>query len=108
MALKIRLRRMGATKQPSYRVVVAEARSPRDGRFVETLGHYNPLTESATIKIDRERLQFWLTKGARPTETVTKLLRRADAASSAAIAEPAAASEVPQAGSTEAGQNEAE
>ena len=75
MALKIRLRRMGAKKQPSYRVVVAEARSPRDGRFVESIGHYNPLTNPKTVVIDQERTKFWLAKGARPTDTVAKLLK---------------------------------
>ena len=74
--LKIRLRRMGAKKQPSYRVVVADARAPRDGAFVETIGYYNPLTDPATVHIDEERALHWLGVGAQPTETVVHLLNR--------------------------------
>jgi len=76
VSLKIRLRRTGATKQPSYRVVVAEARSPRDGKFVEVIGHYNPLTEPATIKIDQSKVDAWMSRGARPTEIVARLLQK--------------------------------
>ena len=73
--VKIRLRRMGAKKQPSYRVVVADSASPRDGRFIETIGHYNPLTDPATVHIDEERALHWLRQGAQPTEAVAKMLR---------------------------------
>lgn len=68
---------MGAKKQPFYRVVVADSRAPRDGRFIETIGHYNPLTEPATVVIDREKLTLWMSRGAQPTETVRKLVKRA-------------------------------
>lgn len=78
--IKIRLRRVGAKKQPSYRVVVAEARSPRDGRFIENIGFYNPLTDPATIQIDAEKARAWLAKGAQPSETAAKLLKRAGVA----------------------------
>ncbi len=73
--VKIRLRRVGAKKQPSYRVVVAEADCPRDGRFIETIGHYNPLTDPPTIKIDEARAIHWLRNGAQPTVPVAKMLR---------------------------------
>jgi small subunit ribosomal protein S16 len=76
MAVKLRLRRVGATKRPSYRVVVADSRAPRNGRFVETLGHYNPLTSPATIKMDAERVNHWLTRGAQPSDAVARLLRK--------------------------------
>ena len=75
MAVAIRLRRMGSTRRPSYRVVVADSRSPRDGRFIEILGHYNPLTEPPTVKIDREKVQAWISKGAQPSNTVKKLIK---------------------------------
>ena len=75
--LRIRLRRVGAKKQPRYRVVVAEARTPRDGAFVDSIGYYDPLTEPATVKIDRERALDWLSKGAQPSDTVVRLLRNA-------------------------------
>ena len=74
--LRIRLRRMGAKKQPSYRVVVAESRSPRDGRFVEAIGHYNPLTDPETVVIDAERARYWLDHGAQPSEPVARLLKK--------------------------------
>jgi small subunit ribosomal protein S16 len=73
---KIRLRRMGAKKRPSYRIVVADSRSPRDGRFIEVIGHYDPLTEPATVKINSERASYWLSVGAQPTDTVRSLLKR--------------------------------
>lgn len=76
--VKIRLRRMGAKKAPFYRVVVADSRYPRDGRFIEQLGTYNPLTEPAEIKIDAERAQEWIKTGAQPTETVKRLLKQAN------------------------------
>ena len=72
--LRIRLRRVGKKKQPSYRVVVADARSPRDGRFVDKVGFYNPLTDPPTVNIDQEKLESWIKKGAVPTESVQRLL----------------------------------
>jgi small subunit ribosomal protein S16 len=77
MAVKIRLKRMGAKKAPFYRVVVAESRSPRDGRFIEEIGTYNPLTDPAQIKIDEEKALRWLGNGAQPSDTVRDLFRRA-------------------------------
>lgn len=71
--VKIRLRRMGAKKQPTYRFVVADARSPRDGRFIEILGHYNPRTEPRTIVVNEEKAKAWLQKGAQPSDTVRRL-----------------------------------
>ena len=76
MAVKIRLRRTGAKKAPSYRVVVADSRYPRDGRFIEELGYYNPLNETATIKIDVEKAENWIKNGAQPTDTVKALLKK--------------------------------
>jgi len=75
--IKLRLRRMGAKKRPFYRIVAAEHSSPRDGRFIEILGHYDPLTEPATIKVNEERAKYWLSVGAKPSETVEGLLKRA-------------------------------
>jgi small subunit ribosomal protein S16 len=77
MAVKIRLKRMGANKKPFYRVVVADGRSPRDGRFIEEIGYYNPLKEPAEVKIDVEKAQRWLSNGAQPTDTVKKLFNNA-------------------------------
>ena len=77
MAVKIRLKRMGAKKAPFYRVVVADSRYPRDGRFIEELGHYNPTTNPVEIKIDVEKAQTWVKNGAQPTETVKSLLKKA-------------------------------
>ena len=74
--LKIRLRRTGARKKPSYRIVVAESTAPRDGKYVEIIGTYDPLTEPATIKIDGDRAKHWLGVGAQPTERVVKLMAR--------------------------------
>ena len=79
MAVKIRLRRMGAKKAPFYRVVVADSRFPRDGRFIEEIGTYNPLTEPVSVKIDAERAQYWVKNGAQPTDTVKRLLKNAGA-----------------------------
>ena len=76
MAVKIRLRRMGAKKAPFYRVVVADSRFPRNGRFIEEIGTYNPLTEPAEVKIDAEKAKKWITNGAQPTETVKSLLKK--------------------------------
>lgn len=75
MAVKLRLMRMGKTKQPTYRVVAADARSPRDGAFIEILGFYNPRSEPSEIRIDNEKALGWLRNGAQPTETVQKLLK---------------------------------
>lgn len=75
--IKLRLRRTGAKKRPSYRIVAAEHSSPRDGRFIEILGHYDPLTEPATVKVNAERAKYWLSVGAQPSETVAGLLKRA-------------------------------
>jgi len=77
MAVKIRLRRMGAKKAPFYRVVVADSRSPRDGRFIEEIGYYNPTTEPALIKIDEEKAAKWVKNGAQPSDIVKKLFNRA-------------------------------
>ena len=74
--LKIRLRRQGKKKQPHYRIVVAESRAPRDGAFVESIGHYNPLTDPEEVVVNEERLRHWIGHGAQPSETVEKLLRR--------------------------------
>ncbi len=76
MAVKIRLRRMGAKKAPFYRIVVADSRYPRDGRFIEELGYYNPLTEPVEVKIDAEKVAKWLENGAQPTDTVRALLKK--------------------------------
>jgi small subunit ribosomal protein S16 len=75
MAVRVRLTRVGSKKNPIWRVVVADQRSPRDGRFIETIGHYNPQTEPSTIRIDEERLQHWLARGAQPTGTVKQLVK---------------------------------
>ena len=79
MAVKIRLRRVGAKKAPFYRVVVADSHFARDGRFIEEIGTYDPLTEPATIKIDMERAKYWISNGAQPTDTVRGLLKKAEA-----------------------------
>ena len=78
MAVKIRLRRMGAKKAPFYRVVVADSRYPRDGRFIEEIGYYNPMTNPADLKIDAEKAQKWIANGAQPTDTVKVLLKKSD------------------------------
>jgi len=74
--LAIRLRRTGSTKRPYYRVVVADSREPRDGRFVEVLGHYDPRRDPAVVKIDAERAEYWIGKGARPSDTVRSMLKK--------------------------------
>jgi small subunit ribosomal protein S16 len=74
--VKIRLKRMGMKKAPSYRVVVADERMPRDGRFIEEIGFYNPMTEPAEVKIDAEKAQKWIKNGAQPTDTVRALLKK--------------------------------
>jgi small subunit ribosomal protein S16 len=75
MAVRLRLTRVGGKKDPIWRVVVADQRSPRDGRFIETVGQYNPQTEPSTIRLNEERIRDWLAKGAQPTPQVRKLLR---------------------------------
>lgn len=77
--VKIRLRRLGAKKKPFYRIVAADSRYPRDGRFIEELGTYNPLVKPAEITVDAERIQSWIKNGAQPTETVKALLKKAGA-----------------------------
>ena len=77
MAVRIRLTRVGAKKQPSYRVVVADARSARDSRAIETLGHYNPRTEPIEFSVDEEKAKAWLDKGAQPSDTVVRLFKQA-------------------------------
>ena len=76
--VKIRLRRMGAKKAPYYRIIVADSRSPRDGRCIEEIGTYDPLTEPATIAVDAEKAQQWIKNGAQPTDTVKALLKKAN------------------------------
>lgn len=76
MSVKIRLRRMGSKKRPFYRLVVADSRAPRDGRFIETLGYYNPCVEPADIKINGDRAAHWLSCGAQPSDTVQSLLKK--------------------------------
>ncbi len=77
--VKIRLRRMGAKKNPFYRIVVADSRSPRDGRCIEEIGYYDPLAKDEQIKVDTERAQYWIDNGAQPTDTVRGLLKKAAA-----------------------------
>ncbi|MBQ3702168.1 MAG: 30S ribosomal protein S16 [Oscillospiraceae bacterium] len=77
--VKIRLRRMGAKKAPYYRIVVADSRSPRDGRFIEEIGMYDPMAEGEKIKVDMERAKYWIANGAQPTDTVRGLLKKVEA-----------------------------
>lgn len=88
MAVKLRLTRVGKTKQPQYRIVAADSRSPRDGRFIEILGHYNPRTEPSTISIDNDKARKWLSQGAQPTDRVRKLLEISGAFSDSAAGAP--------------------
>ena len=89
MSVRVRLTRVGSKKNPIWRVVVSDQRSPRDGRFIETIGHYNPQTEPSTIVIDEERLQHWVSRGAQPTNTVKQLARaQSKSAQATAVAEP--------------------
>ncbi len=91
--IKIRLRRTGAKKKPSYRIVIADARAKRDGRFIEIVGQYYPLTEPSTIVLDGERARYWLSQGAQPTDRVAKLLKIqgvTDAAGKVVAIEPVA------------------
>lgn len=93
MAVRIRLKRMGAKKRPFYRLVVADSRSPRDGRIIETLGHYDPLTDPSTISVNAERAKVWLNQGAQPSDTARRLLQRAGVLDDAGASAPAAAGE---------------
>jgi len=93
--VKIRLRRVGAKKKPSYRLVVADVRAPRDGAFISIIGHYNPLTEPETVVIDEEKARYWLSQGAQPTDTAARLLAKAGI-----IEEPEARKEKIKAGIT--------
>jgi small subunit ribosomal protein S16 len=102
MSVRVRLTRVGSKKNPIWRVVVADQRSPRDGRFIETIGHYNPQTDPSTIRIDEERLQHWLARGAQPSGSVKQLVKAysksggaAAAVAEAAPAEPAPAEPEP-------------
>ena len=78
MAVKIRLKRMGAKKRPFYRVVIADSRSPRDGKIIEKIGTYNPMTEPSTIVLDKEKVEKWIKDGAKPTDTVKALIEKAN------------------------------
>jgi len=91
MALKIRLTRVGTTHQPHYRIVVAETRSRRDGRPTETLGTYDPRAKGETVKIDLARVDYWISKGAKPSDTLHSMIKRARRAASAPVAAPSAA-----------------
>lgn len=75
MAVKIRLKRMGSKKKPFYRIVVADSRAPRDGKFIEEIGYYNPLTEAKEVKVDSEKVAQWIKNGAKPTDTVSRLFK---------------------------------
>jgi small subunit ribosomal protein S16 len=107
MSVRVRLTRVGSKKNPIWRVVVADQRSPRDGRFIEQIGHYNPRTEPSTIVIDRERLDHWLELGAQPSNTVRKLMRAkppeagAVAAEEPETGEPEAEESAPEGASSE-------
>jgi small subunit ribosomal protein S16 len=104
--LRIRLRRVGKKKQPSYRIVVADVRAPRDGAIVEQVGHYNPLTDPPTIVLNEEKVKKWLGVGAKPSDTVVRILQRqgviARTGASVAVAEPEAAAEPETAAEPEA------
>jgi small subunit ribosomal protein S16 len=88
MSVRVRLTRVGSKKNPIWRVVVADQRSPRDGRFIETIGHYNPQTEPSTISLDEERLQHWIGLGAQPTGTVKQLMKAHAKSGAAASSDP--------------------
>jgi small subunit ribosomal protein S16 len=98
MSVRVRLTRVGSKKNPIWRVVVSDQRSPRDGRFIETIGHYNPQTDPSTIAIDEERLQHWVARGAQPTNTVKQLVKaqHKGAPAPAAVAEPEPAAAEPE------------
>lgn len=82
--VRLRLTRMGAKKRPFYRVIAADSRSPRDGRFIERLGHYDPMKDPFDLKLDLERIDYWLSQGAQPSDTVARLIERARNASTEA------------------------
>jgi small subunit ribosomal protein S16 len=88
MSVRVRLTRVGSKKNPIWRVVVADQRSPRDGRFIETIGRYNPQTDPSTIAIDEERLEHWLARGAQPTGAVKQLMKAQAKAGGPQVAEP--------------------
>ena len=90
MAVKIRLTRVGATKRPSYRVVATDSRTARDGRPLEIIGFYDPLTEPATVRLDTEKLERWISRGAKPSEVVSRLMRQAGMGADASASAPAA------------------
>jgi small subunit ribosomal protein S16 len=98
MAVRIRLKRMGSTHRPFYRIVTADSRSPRDGRFIETIGTYNPLTDPATITVKADRVQYWIGVGALPTESAQNVLRRAGILDMKGklVAQPAGVTETPE------------
>jgi small subunit ribosomal protein S16 len=108
MSVRVRLTRVGSKKNPIWRVVVADQRSPRDGRFIETIGHYNPQTEPSTIAINEERLQHWLARGAQPTGTVKQLIKAQAQGGGAAQAAEVAATEAAEPVPSDAGEGEPE
>ena len=85
MAVRIRLKRVGAKNAPAYRIVVANSRSPRDGKFIEEIGSYNPLKKGDNFKMDLERAKYWISKGAQPSETVASFIKKAVKAAAAAV-----------------------
>ncbi len=91
MAVKIRMKRVGAKNAPVFRIVVADGRSPRDGKFIEELGTYQPLKKGDNVKMDLERAKYWLSKGAQPSETVASFIKKANKAAAAAAPASAAA-----------------
>jgi small subunit ribosomal protein S16 len=104
MAVRIRMKRVGTTNTPVYRIVVADSRSPRDGRFIEELGTYQPLKSGDNVTLDLERAKYWVSKGAQPSDTVASFIKKAGkAAVAAAPAEPAAAGAVAPAVATTSG-----
>jgi len=107
MSVRVRLTRVGSKKNPMWRVVVADQRSPRDGRIIESIGHYNPQTQPSTIVIDRERLQHWIELGAQPTNTVRKLMRAPDTVAQAEVTQEAVAPEPAAPGEPETEPDEA-
>ena len=102
MATRIRLRRVGRKKQPSYRIVVTDKQKARDGSFVELLGHYNPRTEPVTLEVDQEKARAWLAKGATPSDTVRSLLKKAGVFAATAATPSEAPAEAPAADTEEA------
>ncbi|MDQ3468946.1 MAG: 30S ribosomal protein S16 [Actinomycetota bacterium] len=95
MAVKLRLTRIGKTKQPQYRIVAADSRSPRDGRFIEIVGHYNPLTDPSSLTVDNDKAVKWLQQGAQPTDRVRKLLEISGAFEQFTAARPTATATAP-------------